>query len=99
MKFNKIDLYSAVEKGDVKKTKNILSQGLQVDNKTGEWSLFLAIKNNNLHAAELLQQKGAKIRNEGILKAKTLFLGNNNSEHDKDNFKSNLKETFPQINE
>jgi hypothetical protein len=97
MKFSKVDLYNSVQKGDVKKTKSILDNGFHMDEKTGEWLLYLAIKNNNFADVKLLREKGASIRNKGILKAKSSFLEGVTSEHEEINFKNSLNNIFTQI--
>jgi hypothetical protein len=79
MKFSKIDLYSSIEKGNTEETKRILSNNFEMDNKTGEWALFLAYKNNNKTSVELLNQQGASIRKSGILKGQKIYLSTVNS--------------------
>lgn len=73
MKYSKVCLYNSIATGDSRKTKSILNSGMKIDSKTGEWALYLAIKNNNMFAKEMLLENGAKIRPSGVTKASKKF--------------------------
>lgn len=73
MKFNKLEFYNSVEKGNHHKVQKMIS-AKPLDEKTLKWSLFLALKNNHLPVANVLRQKGAKLCQPGIKKAENILL-------------------------
>lgn len=70
----KSSFYTNIELGNYNKVQLLLNSGLDITSKTGEWALFLALKNNKFEIANLLVRNGATIRQSGIKKAKQLYL-------------------------